>query len=161
MKKVFLLLVVLLIVLPLSARPKIEFSPKGTLYLDGGVSFGIGADVTVNPKKQLGLRVNIAEFILGDMEGFSINSSLGANNPTTFDILYYTNIANLFSYVSFTLGFTSVGAADAFVIGGGLGLEKYMGKGNYLFFEPGIYIGDLGLADDFIFRLPFGFKIGI
>lgn len=161
MKKVFLLLVVFLVVLPLSARPKLELSIQGSPYFDGGFSFGFGSSLTVNPKKDLGVRVNLAEFVVGDMEGFALNSSLGATNPTTFDILYYTNIADLFSYVSFTLGFTSIGAFDAFVIGGGIGIEKYMGKGNYLFFEPGLYLGDLGIGDDILFKIPFGFKLGM
>jgi hypothetical protein len=162
MKKVFVLFAVLLVVLPLSARSTLEFCPKGSLYLDGGVSFGIGADLTVNVKKQFGLRVNLAEIVFGDMEGISINKALGLNSPTTFDVLYYTNVADLFRYVSFTFGYSSVGSIDAVAIGGGLGLEKYMGKGNYLFFEPGIAFVDSGLGDgEIVFRLPFGFKMGI
>jgi hypothetical protein len=162
MKKVFVLLAVMLVVLPLSARSTLEFCPKGSLYLDGGVSFGIGADLTVNVKKQFGLRVNLAEIVFGDMEGISINKALGLNSPTTFDVLYYTNVADLFRYVSFTFGYSSVGSIDAVAIGGGLGLEKYMGKGNYLFFEPGIAFVDSGLGDgEIVFRLPFGFKLGV
>ena len=160
MKKVFLLLAVVLVVLPLSARPKIEFSPRGSLYFDGGVSFGIGADLTVNPKKQLGLRVNLAELVFGDLEGFGLNSPLSLTSPTNFDVLYYTNIADIFSYVSITFGFTSVGGAEVLVVGGGLGFEKYMGKGNYLFFEPGLSYIDAG-DGELVFRVPFGFKIGI
>ena len=162
MKKVFLLLAVVLVVLPLSARPRLEFCPKGSLYLDGGVSFGVGADLTVNPKKQFGLRVNLAEFVFGDLEGFALNSSLGLTSPTTCDVLYYTNIADLFSYIAITFGFTSVGGTESFAIGGGLGLEKYMGKGNYLFFEPGINYVDIGFGDgELVFKVPFGFKIGL
>ncbi len=166
MKKMFLLLAVVLVVLPLSARPKLEFSPRGTVYIGGApgadVSFGIGADLIVNPKKQFGLRVNLAEFVFGDLEGVVINSSLTMISPTTFDILYYTNIANLFSYIALTFGYSSINDVDAFAIGGGLGLEKYMGKGNYLFFEPGLVFVDSGRGDgELILRLPFGFKLGI
>ena len=162
MKKVFVLFVFLMAVLPLSARPMLEFCPKGSMYFDGGVSFGVGADLIINPKKQFGLRVNLAELVFGDMEGISINKSLGLNSPTTFDVLYYTNIADIFRYVSFTFGYSSVGSIDAVAIGGGLGLEKYMGKGNYLFFEPGIAYVDSGIGDgELIFKLPFGFKLGI
>jgi hypothetical protein len=161
MKKVFLLLAVLLVVLPLSARSKVEFCPKGSVYLDGGVSFGVGADLTVNPKKNLGLRVNLGELVFGDIEGIGLNAPVTLTSPTKFDVLYYTNIGGLFSYVAFTCGFSSINDVDMIAIGGGLGLEKYMGKGNYLFFEPGLVYVDVGGADDVIFRLPFGIKIGI
>lgn len=166
MKKVFLMLAVLLIVLPLSARPKLEFSPRGTVYIGGApgadVSFGIAGDLIVNPKKQFGIRVNLAELAFGDIEGIAINSSLTVISPTTFDVLYYTNVANLFSYIVFTFGYSSVNDIDAFAIGGGLGLEKYMGKGNYLFFEPGLVFIDTGFGDgELMIKLPFGFKLGI
>ena len=159
MKKVFLLLTVLLVVLPLSARSKIEFCPKGSLYLDGGVSFGVGADLTVNPKKQFGLRVNLAEFVFGDLEGFVLNAP-GIASATNFEVLYYTDIAGLFSYVDLVFGFSSIGTLDVITIGGGLGLEKYMGKGNYVFVEPSIVYVDAG-DGELVFRIPFGFKIGI
>jgi hypothetical protein len=160
MKKVFVLLAVMLVVLPLSARSTLEFCPKGSLYLDGGVSFGVGADLTVNVKKQFGLRVNLAELVFGDLEGFGLNSPLSIPSPTKFDVLYYTNIADIFSYVSMTFGFTSIGGFETLAIGGGLGFEKYMGKGNYLFFEPGLVYIDVGTGE-LIFKIPFGFKIGI
>jgi hypothetical protein len=159
MKKVLLLLAVLLIVLPLSARSKLEFAPRGSLYLDGGTSFGLGADLIVNPKKQLGLRVNLGEFVLGDLEGFALNAPLSLTSPTKFDVLYYTDIAGLFSYIAFTFGFSSIADVDILIIGGGLGLEKYMGKGNYLFFEPGLSYIDVG-DGELVFRVPFGIKMG-
>jgi len=160
MKKVFILLAVLLIVLPLSARSTLEFCPRGSLYIGDEVSFGVGADLIVNVKKQFGVRVNVAELVFGEVDGISINS-LSTSSLNTCDILYYTDIGGLFSYVSFTFGYSNVVFDDAIAVGGGLGLEKYMGKGNYMFFEPGIIYMDMGGADDLVFRLPFGFKLGI
>ncbi|MEO0293459.1 MAG: hypothetical protein ABIN61_04450 [candidate division WOR-3 bacterium] len=158
MKKFLLVVVGLFFVFSLSGRSKLEFSPKLTVYLDGGQSFGIGADLTVNPKKWFGLRMNLAEFLLGDLEGFSLNIS-NEINRTTFDFLYYTNLT-IISYLDFTFGFLSLEHSDFFAIGFGLGLEKYMGKGNYLFFEPGISYLDIG-DGEVVFRLPIGFKMGI
>jgi hypothetical protein len=159
MKKVFLLLVVLLVALPLSARPKLEFSPRGSLYISS-VNFGIGADIIVNPMKNLGFRVNIAELVFGDETAFSINSG----NYFSFsncDILYYTNIAGIFSYVDIVFGLLS-NRGTSLAIGGGLGIEKYMGKGNYIFLEPALIFSDGPQSDgDLTFRTSFGMKLGI
>jgi len=161
MKKVFLLLAVLLVALPLSARSKLEFAPRGTLYIDGGVNFGIGGDIILNPKKNIGLRGHLAELIFGDNTIFSLNM-LNFASLTNFDILYYTDIAGLFQYVDITFGLLSAGGGTTFAIGGGLGLEKYMGKGNYLFFEPDIMImAYSGGGSDFMFKGTFGFKMGL
>ena len=160
MKKVLLLLAVLMIVLPLSARPKLELALQGSPYFDGGFSFGFGGNLIVNPKKQFGIRVNLAEILLGDMDGISINSI--SNSFTTFDVLYYTNLADLFTYISFTFGYSNVFFDDMLTIGGGIALEKYLGKGNYAFIEPGlVYMNAGGGADELIFRIPFGVKLGI
>lgn len=160
MKKTLLLLVVVLVALPLSARPKIEFAPRGTLYLDGGVNFGIGGDIILNPKKNIGLRANLIEVVFGDNTIFSLNS-LSFSGLTTFDILYYTDIAGLFSYVDITFGLVSSGGTSL-AIGGGLGLEKYMGKGNYIFLEPDILIMTYsGGGSDFMFKGTVGLKLGL
>jgi len=160
MKKVFLLLVILLVVLPLSARPKLEFSPRGSLYISS-VNFGIGADVIVNPTKTFGLRVNLAEVVFGDNTAFSLNSG-NLFSFSNFDILYYTDIAGLFSYVDIIFGLLSQDAGTSIAIGGGLGLEKYMGKGNYVFLEPALIFTDGPFTeDDLVFRTSFGLKLGI
>lgn len=160
MKRMFLLLAVLLVVLPLSARPRIEFAPRGTLYLDGGVNFGIGGDIILNPKKQFGLRANLVEVVFGDNTLFSLNS-VSFSGLTTFDFLYYTDIAGLFSYVDITFGLISSGGTTL-AIGGGVGLEKYMGKGNYIFLEPDILIiTNSGGGNDFMFKGSFGVKLGL
>jgi len=160
MKKVFLLLAVLLVVLPLSARPRLEFSPRGSLYISS-VNFGIGADVIVNPTKTLGVRVNLAEVVFGDATAFSLNTG-NLFSFSNFDILYYTNIAGLFSYVDIIFGLLSQDAGTSIAIGGGLGIEKYMGKGNYMFLEPALIFSDgPGRDGDLTFRTSFGLKLGI
>ncbi len=160
MKKVFLLLAVLLIALPLSARSKLEFSPRGSLYISS-VNFGIGGDVIVNPKKQFGVRINIAEVVFGDNTAFSLNSG-NLFSFSNFDILYYTNIADIFSYVDVIFGLFSAAGGTTISIGGGLGLEKYMGKGNYVFLEPALIFTDGPATEgDLTFRTSFGFKLGI
>jgi len=160
MKKVFLLLAVSLVVLPLSARPRLEFSPRGSLYISS-VNFGIGADVIVNPTKTFGLRVNLAEVVFGDATAFSLNSG-NLFSFSNFDILYYTDIAGLFSYVDIIFGLLSQDAGTSIAIGGGLGLEKYMEKGNYVFLEPALIFTDGPFTEnDLVFRTSFGMKLGI
>ena len=161
MKKVFLLLAVLLIVLALSARPKLEFSPRGSLYIGDNVNVGIGADIIVNPTKTLGVRVNLAEVVFGDVTAFSLNTG-NLFSFSNVDILYYTDIAGLFSYVDIIFGLLSRSGGTTISIGGGLGIEKYMGKGNYMFFEPALIFSDgPGTDGDLVFRTSFGMKLGI
>jgi hypothetical protein len=160
MKKVFLLLAVLLIVLPLSARSKLEFSPRGSLYISS-VNFGIGGDLIINPKKQFGLRVNLAELVFGDATAFSLNAG-NLFSFSNFDILYYTNIADLFSYVDIIFGLFSTEGGTSISVGGGLGIEKYMRKGNYMFLEPALIFTDGPATDgDLTFRTSFGVKLGL
>jgi hypothetical protein len=160
MKKVLLLLAVLLVILPLSARPKLEFAPRGSIYISS-VNFGIGADIIVNPMKNLGFRVNLAELVFGDNTSFSINM-MNQFNYTNFDVLYYTDIAGIFSYVDLIFGLFSVTGGTTFAIGGGVGLEKYIGKGNYVFLEPALIFTDSpGTDGDLTFRGSFGMKLGL
>ena len=161
MKKVLLLLVVILIALPLSARSKLEFAPRGTLYLNGGVNFGIGGDIIFNPKKNIGLRANLVEVVFGDNTIFSLNS-VSFSGLTTFDLLYYTDIAGLFQYVDLTFGLLSSGGTTL-LIGGGVGMEKIVGKGMNMFLEPNILImtASGGGGNDLIFKGSFGLKIGL
>ena len=161
MKKILLLLVVILIALPLSARSKIEFCPRGTLYLDGGVNFGIGGDIVLNPKKNIGLRGHLVEVIFGDNTIFSLNS-VSFTGITTFDVLYYTDIAGLFQYVDITFGLVSAGGGTSLAIGGGVGMEKSIGNGMDMFIEPDILIMTYsGGGSDFMFKGSFGIKIGL
>ena len=160
MKKILLVLVVVLVALPLSARPRLEFSPRGSLYISS-VNFGIGADIIVNPMKNLGVRVNLAEVVFGDQTAFSLNSG-NLFSFSNFDILYYTNIAGIFSYVDIVFGLLSATGGTTIAIGGGVGLEKYMGKGNYIFLEPALIFTDGPATDgDLTFRTSFGLKLGI
>ena len=160
MKKVFVLFAVLLVVLPLSARSTLEFSPRGSLYISS-VNFGIGGDIIVNPTKKLGVRVNVAELVFGDNTAFSLNSG-NMFSFSNFDILYYTNIADIFSYVDIVFGLYSVTGGTTISIGGGVGLEKYMKKGNYIFLEPALIFTDGPFNDgDLTFRTSFGLKLGL
>jgi hypothetical protein len=159
MKKVLLLLVVILIALPLSARSKLEFSPRGTLYINGGVNFGIGGDIILNPKKNIGLRANLVELIFGDNTIFSLNM-VNFASLTTFDILYYTDIAGLFQYVDITFGLLSSGGT-VLAFGGGVGMERRVGKGINMFLEPDILILTGGGNSDFMFKGKFGLKMGL
>jgi hypothetical protein len=164
MKKVFLLLVILLVALPLSARSRLEFSPRGTIYFsreEDDVNFGIGADIIVNPKKSFGFRTNLAEIVIreGD-DDFSLNGH-NMYNFTNFDILYYTKILSFIKYLDIVFGLYTEDGNTAISVGGGIGIEKHLGKGNYIFAEPTLLFVDEGdQDDDLILRATFGIKIG-
>ncbi len=69
MKKVVTILVTLFIISPLFAnaakRPLIELGPKGTLYINGGVDFGLGVEVVVNPLEKVGFRsISLRSFLI-------------------------------------------------------------------------------------------------
>ena len=124
-------------------------------------SLEMGADIIVNPMKNLGVRVNLAEVVFGDATAFSLNAG-NLFTFSTFDVLYYTNIAGLFSYVDIIFGLVSATGGTSIAVGGGLGLEKYMGKGNYIFLEPALIFSDSPFTDgDLTFRTSFGLKLGI
>ncbi len=154
MKKVFLLLVVILVALPLSARPKLEFAPRASLYISS-VNFGIGADIIANPTKNIGLRVNLAELIFGDYTLFTIN------RPGNLEVLLYTPVANIISYFDLIFGLQAGDVATVVTIGGGAGYETTMGKKNKFFLEPSLIIATGDGDTDFTFRLSGGLKFGI
>ncbi|MBN1693964.1 hypothetical protein JW879_01005 [candidate division WOR-3 bacterium] len=154
MKKVFLLLAVLLVVLPLSARPKLELAPRASLYISS-VNVGIGADIIANPTKKIGIRVNLAELIFGDYTVFSLN------HPGNLELLYYTNIADIISYLNLIFGLQAGDVTTIVTLGGGAGYEASLGKGNKLFLEPSLLILTGDVDTDVTLRLSGGFKFGI
>jgi hypothetical protein len=57
-------------------RPAIEMSVRGSLYIDylsDGTDFGLGADITFNPSRILGLRVRLAELYFDGGTTFTLN----------------------------------------------------------------------------------------
>jgi hypothetical protein len=154
MKKVLLLLVVVLIALPLSARPKLELAPRASLYISS-VNFGIGADIIANPTKNIGVRVNLAELVFGDYTLFAIN------NPSYLEILIYSPVADIISYFNLIFGLQAGDVVTIVTIGGGAGYETQMGKKNKLFLEPSLIIRTGDIDTDVTFRFSGGLKFGI
>jgi hypothetical protein len=160
MKRILLLLVIVLFSLPLSARPTFELAPRASLYISS-VHFGLGTDLIINPTKNVGLRIGIAELLLGDNTVFSLNS-LSQNLLSNVELLLYTSppLGGIISYFDFAFGLIA-GDGTLLTIGGGAGYETRMGKSNKVFLEPSIIITTGGDNTDVAFRLSGGLKFGI
>lgn len=165
MKKVLFLLAVLLFVLPLSARQKLEISPRLSLHnndaLFDGVRWSIGGDIIFNPAENIGFRVNMAELFFGDPTILSMNMNVLYFYSNNIDFLYYMNIAGLSSYVAINFGLISVAGSSFVVTGGGLGLEQRIGKRNCIFLEPALTLMNGEGASEVIFEVSGGLKLGI
>jgi hypothetical protein len=164
--KVLLLVAVLFVVLPLSARPKLEISPRLSMHysedLIGGTRWSIGGDITLNPTNNIGLRVNMFEFLLGDPTFFSINMLNMAflYNPH-IDFLYYMNLAGLSSYIVMNFGLIGGEGSSIVAIGGGIGLGPNIGKKNSIFVEPGLILFSGSGDSELMIKVSGGIKFGI
>ena len=167
MKKVLLLVVVLFVVLPLSARPKLEISPRLSMnYSDdffNGVRWSIGGDIIFNPTNNIGLRVNMVEILLGDPTFFSINMLNMASlyNPR-IDFLYYMNLGAGFSpYICMNFGVMGGEGSSILAIGGGIGLGQNIGKRNSIFVEPGLIFLNGEGDNALMIKVSGGMKLGL
>jgi len=157
------LLVVLLLVLCLSAayakrykRPLVELGPKASLYI-GSVNFGIGADVVINPLKNIGFRLDVTEVIFGDATVFSLNRG------ASLDAFIYIPMKGVQPYAFVGFGLSANGGT-IFLIRGGMGFDFVMNKKLKLFAEPGIIFTSVsnGASDtDVTFRVSGGARFGI
>jgi hypothetical protein len=167
MKKVLLLVAVLFVALPLSARPKLEISPRLSFnYSDDifdGARWSLGGDIIFNPTNNIGLRVNMVEFLLGNPTFFSMNmiNMVSLYNPQ-IDFLYYINLGTgLSSYIVMNFGVMGGEGSSLVAIGGGIGLGKNIGKKNSIFVEPGlIFLSGEGNSE-LIIKVSGGMKFGI
>lgn len=143
-------------------KPKhslVEFGPKANLYI-GSVRFGIGAELIVNPLRNLGIRMDVAEFSFGNhLTEFHMNygGSLDAL------IHFPAQQINPYFYGGFSLfSFDIDGFSDTFfTFRFGLGLEHTWDRNMNVFIEPGFMIADAGGETETIFRLSAGARLGL
>lgn len=167
MKKLTVLLILLVTVSALhgkvyrSSRSLLEIGPKGTLYLavgpDDDVRFGIGAEIIVNPVRNVGLRMDITELSFGDYTQFYLNQGI------SLDALIYFPMTGMQPYFHTGFGFTTFSNGDShtvYSIRAGVGFNFRMRGGMDMFLEPGIIITGNG-DTDVIFRTSFGARFGM
>ncbi len=168
MKKLFVVLALVLLVSTAGAkirktprRSLVEIGPKASLYIGDETRFGIGADVLVNPLRNLAVRFGITEVSFGDGgTWFTLNQGFWYHGGS-LDALIYLPMRGMQPYVHAGFGLTANGDAS-FLIRGGMGFDYTWAQGTDLFVEPGIIIIDPGYGDtDFVFRLTFGAKFGL
>jgi hypothetical protein len=167
MKKFVVLLILLVAVSSLqakvtrSSRALVEIGPKGTLYLAEGpgndVRFGLGAEIVVNPVRNIGIRMDITELSFGEYTLFYINQGM------SLDALIYFPMKGMQPYFHTGFGFTTRSNGESvtfYSIRAGLGFNFRMKGGTDLFVEPGINITGNG-DTDLVFRTSFGARFGM
>ncbi len=167
MKKLVVILILLVAVSAVhakvtrSSRALVEIGPKGTLYLaegpDNDVRFGIGAEIVINPVRNIGIRMDITELSFGEYTLFYLNQGL------TLDALIYFPMRGMQPYFHTGFGFTTVSNGESttfYSIRAGMGFNFRMKGGTDLFLEPGIIIAGNG-DTDLIFRTSFGARFGM
>ncbi len=168
MKKFVVLLIFLVAVSSLqakvtrSSRALLEIGPKGTLYLAEGpendVRFGIGAEIVVNPMRNIGLRLDITELSFGEYTLFYINQGM------SLDALIYFPMKGMQPYFHTGFGFITRSddgfSSTYYSIRAGMGFNFSMKGGTDLFLEPGINITGNG-ETDLVFRTAFGARFGM
>ena len=161
MKKLLIGLFLLFIVLPVGARSTLEVAPKVSYYygdsdLFTGSNIGLAGDILYNPTNSFGIRITLLETIFGDNTIFLLNSR------NAIDALFYIPIRGLKTYLNTSISITSIEGITDFWLGGGIGLEYYMGGGKKLFLEPNLLFTNFGIYDtDFWFRLSVGLKFKV
>lgn len=161
MKKVVTIFVMLFIISPFFAnatkRPLIELGPKGTLYINGEVDFGLGVEVVVNPLEKIGFRVNLTEIIFDP-------TTFYFNRDGSIDAFIYIPLQNMQLYALVGLGLkthdTGAGTQTHYSISGGLGLNYPLNPKTCLFAEPAVIISGNGEID-VSFRVSAGARFRI
>ena len=135
----------------------IEIGPKATLYIDEDTRLGIGIEAVVNPLRNVGFRIDLAE-ILFDPTIFYLN------REGSLDAFVYIPLQKMQLYVHSGVGLetheTGAGTQTHYSIRGGLGLNYPLNPKTCLFGEPGLIISGNG-DTDVSFRVSAGVRFGI
>jgi len=140
-------------------RPLIEVGPKASLYI-GSVRGGFGAEFIVNPIRNFGLRMDLAELSFGDgaTEFFFNLRSL------SLDGMIYLPVSGIRPYAFLGFGIGADGHTDM-AFRGGLGFNYSVTRSTDLFMEPGMMIFYNSSRDgdetDVWFRFSMGGRFGI
>jgi hypothetical protein len=163
LKKLFIILVLLTSITLLEAKrfrktgkSLIEIGPKASLYISS-VEFGIGAEMTLNPIRTFGFRLDVTEVKFG-------STTFYLNHGTSLDALIYIPMRDIEPYIHTGFGFTvfdtPTGTQTFFSIRAGMGFNYPIARRSNLFVEPGIIISGDGDTKA-TFRLSFGGRFGI
>jgi hypothetical protein len=165
MKKVFIILLLLSLIIIGEAqtrkstkRPLIELGPKASLYI-GSLRFGFGAELMVNPVKNLGLRFDLTELSFGeDDTRFSFNL-----RDISVDGIIYLQMQDITPYAFLGLGLSANENTTRVEFRGGLGFNYSITRGTDIFLEPGAIITHNSYAEvtDVWFRLSAGGRFGL
>jgi hypothetical protein len=146
-----------------SKRPFIELGPKASFYI-GSVGLGLGAEVLVNPLRNVGLRMDLAELYFGDRDGDGEGDTQFYFNlrDLSVDGILYIPVSGIRPYAFFGFGFAADGRTEL-AFRSGLGLNYPVTAGTDLFFEPGVIIlyDSVRDASDVWFRFSMGGRLGI
>jgi hypothetical protein len=158
---VFLALVATASALPLrtAKHSLVEFGPKASLYI-GSVRFGMGAELVFNPMRNLGIRMDVAEFSFGNN-----HTEFYMNYGGSLDALIHFPTRDIHPYFFGGLGlvsFTNMNSDTYFAFRFGLGVEHAWDRNTNVFLEPGLIIASIGDGDTkTTFRLSAGARLGI
>ncbi|KPK62150.1 hypothetical protein AMJ83_11530 [candidate division WOR_3 bacterium SM23_42] len=139
-------------------RPLIELGPKVSLYLGHNTRFSLGAEVIVNPLRNLGLRIDLTELSFGEGDtDFFLNL-----RDISIDGILYIPAQGIKPYVFVGFGVAADGRTDV-AFRGGVGLNYSITRGSDLFVEPGAVILYNSLSDEtrVWFRLSLGGRFGL
>ncbi len=142
----------------------IEVEPRVSFYiLEEDNVFGIGGDVILNPLRNLGLRINMAELTFDGGTFFTLNSAFRSAMPKV-EALIYIPARGIQPYIHTGFGLRTGEGATFLSIGGGVGFD-FLTQGPLLSAEPGIYILHESFDDfdntEVVFRISFGAKLNI
>jgi len=165
MKKVFIILLLLSVFIigeaqtrKTAKRPLIELGPKASLYI-GSLRFGLGAELLVNPLRNVGLRFDLTELSFGeDDTRFSFNL-----RDISLDGILYLQMQDITPYAFLGLGLAANENTTRVEFRGGLGFNYSITRGTDIFLEPGVIITHDSYAErtDVWFRLSAGGRFGL
>jgi hypothetical protein len=139
-------------------RPLIELGPKASLYI-GSLNFGIGAELLINPTRNVGLRFGLAELRFGeDDTRFSLNL-----RDLSMDGILYIPMEGIKPYAFLGFGIVTQNNTNL-EFRGGLGFNYSVTRSTDIFVEPGAIFAynsyDEG-STDIWFRLSVGGRFGL
>ena len=139
-------------------RPIIELGPKASLYI-GSLRFGFGAELLVNPLRNLGLRFDLTEVSFGDDNTrFSFNL-----RDISVDGVLYMQMQEITPYAFIGFGLAANENTTNVAFRGGLGFNYSITRSTDIFVEPGAIITYNSYAEDtdIWFRLSLGGRFGL
>ncbi len=137
-----------------------EIAPKASFLFGSDVEMDFGADVIINPTRNLGFRFSVVDIHTNGGTTFFLNYNF---LYPTLDALFYLERQGMNPYAHVGLGFVSH-SGSILTLKGGAGFDFYMDAGKSFFVEPGLMIMSVSNHDsdtDIYFFVSGGMKFGI